>query len=187
MSCGGGKDFDNCVCETVREIIKAQDEVAGVGDDCCDTGCEQSIRDLLSPVGNGNGPTTIPFSLICKGDCEPFIGRSVVFREVGMSDNATFNCVETPIFRAKKFVDEDECCVQLELLVPVTQGQSTPGPGGDDFCAYFPGNSIRNFVASGLCITVDLDCFCGIACLDPVTPLPSSELPLGNGGGSSKH
>ncbi|GGC99548.1 spore coat protein [Thalassobacillus devorans] len=177
MSCGK-HDFDTCVCETVRKIIKAQDEVAGVGDDCCDTGCEQSIRDLLSPVGNGNGPTTIPFFLYCKGDCDPFIGSGVTRQRLGMSQNFAFQCVESPIFRAKKFVDKDECCVQLELLLPVNEGGQTPGPGGDTVCDFFPGNAVRDFLATGICITVDLDCFCGIACLDPVTPLPSSELTM---------
>lgn len=173
MSCKG-KGLSECVCDTVRRIIKAQDEVAGT-DNCCSTGCEQSIRDLLSPTANGNGPTTIPFFLYCKGDCDPFIGSGVFRQRIGQSQNFALRCVQSPIFRAKKFVDKGECCVQLELLLPVTEGGSTPGERGKTVCSYFPGNSIRDLQATGICITVDLDCFCGIACLDPTTPIPASE------------
>ncbi|WP_181348037.1 CotY/CotZ family spore coat protein [Thalassobacillus sp. CUG 92003] len=176
MSCEKEKDFNTCVCETVAKIIRAQDEVAGVGG-CCSTGCVQSIRDLISPMENGNDFTAIPFALYCKGDCEPFIGSGIFRSPVGGSGMTALRCVETPIFQAKKFVDKEECCVQLELLLPVTMGGSTPGPSGkgNRICDFFPGNSIRNLQATGICITVDLDCFCGIVCLDPVSPLPLSE------------
>lgn len=163
---------DHCVCDVVRAIVLAQDEVAN-DNNCCTTGCEQSIRRLLSPVANGNGLTTIPFILYC--DCEPFIGTGVFQAPLGSSGNTAFRCVETPIFRAKRFVNDDECCVKLELLLPVTEGGSTPGPGGDNVCDYFPGNSIRDLQATGICITVDLKKFNAIVCLDPVTPLPSSQ------------
>ncbi|MFZ3579458.1 CotY/CotZ family spore coat protein [Virgibacillus sp. DJP39] len=174
MSCKS--DGDQCVCDIVREIVEAQDEVAGAATNgCCTTSCEQSIEDLLSPVanGNGNGFTTIPFILYC--DCEPFIASGVFQAPIGGSGNTAFRCVETPIFRAKKFVDEDECCVKLELLLPVTEGGSTPGGDRDEVCDFFPGNSIRDFQATGICITVDLSKFNAIACLDPVTPIPSSQ------------
>lgn len=184
MCCG---KKDSCVCGIVREIVRAQDEVAGANaNGCCSTGCDQAIRNLLSPIaanGNGNGPTTIPFALYCKGDCEPFIGSGVFSAPVGGSGMTALRCVKTPIFRAKKFVDKDKdrekdkCCVQLELLLPITMGGSTPGPSGDgtQICDYFPGNSIRNLQATGICLTVDLNCFCGIVCLDPITPRPASE------------
>ncbi|MEC5424552.1 CotY/CotZ family spore coat protein [Virgibacillus sp. C22-A2] len=181
MSCKsvlGDKDFDNCVCDIVRDIVDAQDEVNN-NDDCCTTSCEDSIRQLLSPTGNGNGngPTSIPFILYCKGDCDPFIGSGVIQKPIGQSGNVAFRCVESPIFRAKKFVNDDkDCCVKLELLLPVTEGGATPGPGGDTVCDFFPGASIRDLQATGVCLTVDLDCFCGITCLEPVTPLPASNL-----------
>ncbi|MFC4559504.1 CotY/CotZ family spore coat protein [Virgibacillus kekensis] len=186
MSCGHKKDGENCVCDIVREIVAVQDEVVDKGG-CCVTSCERSIRDLLSPTTNGNGPvaTTIPFILYCKGDCDAFIPSGVFQAPIGGSGMNAFQCVETPIVRAKKFTDEDECCVKLELLLPVTEGGSTPGPGGDNVCDFFPGeegNAIRDLQATGICLTVDLDCFCGIQCLDPVTPLPVSEFLNGNGG-----
>lgn len=169
MSCGN-KNGENCVCDVVREIVAAQNDVVN-NDNCCTTSCERSIQDLLSPVANGNGATTIPFILYCKGDCEPFIGSGIT-QEPRTGGGFDFDCVESPIFRAKQFVDEDECCVKLELLLPVNEGGQTPGPDGDTVCDFFRGESIRNLQASGICITVDLDCFCAITCLDPITPLP---------------
>ena len=168
-------NFDECVCDVVRNIVEAQDTV--VNNNCCTTSCEQSIRQLLSPQMSNARNTTIPFILYCK-DCEPFIGSGVFQDEIGMSGNTFFGCVETPIFRAKKFVRGSDCCVKLELLLPVTQGGSAPGPTGSgisDVCKFFPGRSIRDFRATGICLTVDLNCFCGITCLDPITPLPVSQ------------
>lgn len=164
--------LEDCVCEIVQQIVAAQDAVQ---EECCLTSCERSIDQLLSPQVAGNGNTTIPFFLYCKG-CKPYIASGVFQETLGMTDQTFFGCVETPIFRAKKFVEGSDCCVQLELLLPVTTGGSTPGPGGDDVCDFFPGNSIRDLQATGICITVDLNCFCAIACLDPVTPLPVTAL-----------
>ncbi|WP_162879119.1 CotY/CotZ family spore coat protein [Paraliobacillus quinghaiensis] len=163
-------NFDECVCEIVQSIVDAQDSVVN---QCCTSSCEQSIQQLLSPRVTPAANTTIPFILYCK-DCEPFIGSGVFQDELGSSGNTFFGCVETPIFRAKKFLNNSDCCVQLELLLPVTQGGSTPEPTNRDVCSYFPGNNIRNFQATGICLTVDLNCFCGITCLDPITPLPAS-------------
>ncbi|MDC3415270.1 CotY/CotZ family spore coat protein [Terrihalobacillus insolitus] len=169
---------EECVCDVVREIVRAQDAVIN-NNDCCTASCENSIRDLLSPSQVGNVNTTIPFILYCK-DCDPFIGSGVFQGELGESGNTFFGCVETPIFRAKKFVEGSDCCVKLELLLPVTEGGSTPGPtesGVSDVCKFFPGRSIRDFQATGICLTVDLNCFCGITCLDPITPIPASQFP----------
>ncbi|SEI02657.1 spore coat protein Z [Halobacillus karajensis] len=177
MSSCHSKGKGNCVREVLDEIIKAQDEVAS-RDNCCDVSCERSIRELLSPTGNGNGngPTIVPFILYCK-DCKPFIGSSVVRRQLGMSPNFALECLESPIFKAKKFVDGKKDCVKLELLIPVTQGGSQPGPSGkrNRVCDYFPGGSVRNLRSTGVCITVDLDCFCSITCLEPTTPLMATQ------------
>lgn len=176
MCCGK----NDCVCDTVREIVRVQDEVAEANTNCCLKGCDQSIKNFLSPMmTSGNGSTTIPFALYCKGDCDPFIGSGVFRSPVGGSGMTALRCVASPIFRARKFVykDRDKCCVQLELLLPITMGGSTPGPSGEGkrICDFFPGSSIRNLQETGICLTIDLSCFCGIVCLDPVTPRPVSE------------
>ncbi|KGX89540.1 CotY/CotZ family spore coat protein [Pontibacillus marinus] len=165
MSCSHGKS--ECVCDTVREIVRAQDAVE---DNCCDSSCEQSINDLLSPTGGNGTATTVPFTLLCKGTCEYFIGKAIAEKPLGGSGGTFLDCLESPIFRAKNFVDEDECCVRLELLLPVTEGSSEPG-SKKDICDFFPGSSVRDLEATGVCFTVDLNCFCGIQCLPATTPL----------------
>ncbi|RWZ58118.1 spore coat protein [Halobacillus fulvus] len=175
MSCSSSKKHDDkCVRDVVKEIIAAQDQVAN---DCCDVSCGRSVRELLSPTAT-NGNTTVPFILYCKS-CKPFIGSGVIRQREGQgqSNNTFLRCLETPIFKAKKFVDGSKNCVKLELLLPVNMGGNTPGSGGDEVCDFFPGNGggpIRNLMSTGVCITVDLDCFCGISCLEPTTPLPFS-------------
>src|SRR5699024_4248842 len=110
----------HCVCQIVREIVSAQDEAANnVDDGCCLSSCEQSIHDLLAPStgNNASGHTTIPFILYCKSSCRPFFGSGVY----QTSENAEnlFGGVRTPIFRAKNFINDEDCCVRLELLAPV--------------------------------------------------------------------
>ncbi|MDQ0351560.1 hypothetical protein J2R98_001374 [Alkalibacillus filiformis] len=165
------KDFDckdnKCVCKTVRKIAEAQDAVVTPD---CDISCKQSIQDLVSPATT-TGNDTIPFVLYCKGTCKPFFGSGVLQAMVG--PNRVFRCFESPIFRVSKI--HKDCCADLELLLPVTQGGSTPGACGEKVCDYFPGNAIRNLQRTGICIKVDLCDFVGIACLEPVRALPVSD------------
>lgn len=186
--CGGTEEscrHDNCVCNKVREIVIAQNEVAGNSSNNgrCATSCDRSIADLLSPPnndnGNMNGNTTIPFALYCKGACGPFVG-SGVYQATNGSNGNYFGCAETPIFRAIGFEDEGNCCVSLELLLPATEDGATPGPQGEgdsSICPFFPNQAITDFQATGVCITVDLNNFHSITCLDPVKPLPASNFP----------
>lgn len=174
-----GCSNDNCVCQVVREIADVQDEVSNNNNDCCTTSCERSIQQLLSPETNNNSNvnTTIPFILTCKGDCSPFIASGVYRATIGASNNSYFGCVESPILRVKELLDDDECCARLEILLPVNQAGDVVVDEGDEVCDFFTGEAVRNFIATGICLTVDLNCFCGITCLDPITPLPSSQFP----------
>ncbi|GAA0431076.1 spore coat protein CotY [Lentibacillus halophilus] len=159
----------DCVCNIVRDIVEAQDQANNNNRGNCPTSCESSIQDLLSPgMTNNNGPDTVPFMLYCEGDCNPFIA-SGVYR-----NNGVFNCLESPIFRAKEFTDDNECCVRLELLAPADEIGGVTDVDGDDVCDFF-GNTVTNFMATGICITVDLNTFNGIQCLDAVTPYPYSQ------------
>lgn len=164
--CSHGKHSSECVCDVVRKIVLAQNEVAAAQDDCCTTGCENAIEQLLSPTTvPTNGPTTIPILLYCKGDCDLFFATGIA------QNNSGFDCVETPVFRAKKF--KKGCCVELELLEFDTQGNghNLLGHSKKDMCHFIPSNATGDFVETGICITVDLNNFTGIQCLNPVTPI----------------
>ena len=115
---------------------------------------------------------------------KPFIGSGIVNRDGNGGRREFFECIESPVFRVRDFTRGSDNCVVLELLAPVHRRRE--GEGHDhnhrasahaNACDFFQGRRIHNFRSTGVCITVDLDCFCGITCLDPITPIPSSEFP----------
>lgn len=185
----------NCVKNTVRQILRAQHRAVEVDEFRCETSCEESIERLLSPlreIERRRRPTTIPFMLVCKDGCKQFIGSGFVRRE--HRGHHVFRCVESPVFKVRGFERGSGNCVRLELLLPVKDKHHKKGVGkendgmGEEFdslgshsshhkgkrpCDFFGGHDIRTFRHTGVCITVDLDCFCGITCLDPITPLRS--------------
>ncbi|RSD29430.1 CotY/CotZ family spore coat protein [Mesobacillus subterraneus] len=163
MGCKGKKhDGDSCVCEVLRAVADAQDEVDVDND--CDVSCHRSIQELLAGAQTPNGLDTIPLILYC-GDCVPFEGFGARVR------NGNLDCFRSFFFRVTS-VDND-CCAKIELL-------TTRGDSGNfaDPCAQIQTGGARNeFFRTGICITVDLDCFCAVTCLDPVAALPLSSLP----------
>ena len=169
-------DCDDCVCNVVKNIVNVQDEAA----DDCSLSCGTFFQQLKSG-GNemNNRHTTIPFMLYCDGACEPFIGNGVFQAPKGRNRETFFGCVETPIFRAKRFVKDSNCCVILELLLPVNEyceAKQPPTESRNTVCSFFPGDDpITDFQATGICLTVDLEKFIAITCLDPITPLPANE------------
>src|SRR5699024_4668448 len=88
--------------------------------------------------------------------------------------------IALPVFKVRGFVRGSKNCARIELLKPVYHHEPRDHDDMvDDYnddkcnnsvCGYFGGRPIKNFCHTGVCITVDLDCFCGISCLDPVTP-----------------
>lgn len=203
MSCDnfcetGGEMAGHCVADVVKKIVKAQREAVRAGEDTCLTSCERSIEDLLNefePNRRRLRHNTIPFILYCKKSCKPFIGSGII----RSNSRRSFTCIESPVFRVKNFVRGSDHCAVLELLKPVRTNYG-PGPasesgdsdgldankllfseseyGGCQVCDFFRGKKINNFQATGICITVDLNCFCGITCLDPITPLQAPQRAL---------
>lgn len=167
---------DDCVCYEVKQIIEAQEQVRND----CSLSCDNSIQQLK---GNNKeaaiNHTTIPFMLYCGGTCEPFIGNGVFEAPCENKWGNFFGCVETPIFRAKHFVKNKDCCVKLELLLPLTEDcciKQPPEEISNVVCSFFPGDDpVTCFQATGICLTVDLKHFVGINCLSPITPLPANE------------
>ncbi|WP_079529437.1 MULTISPECIES: CotY/CotZ family spore coat protein [Halobacillus] len=152
-------DVESCVCDILRDIKAAQDDV--VGNNCCDSGCRQSIDDLVGGAGGGNGRDTIPVILYCKGTCKPFKGFGGKRCENGSDD---FDIKESFFFRVKDV--DDDCCATLELLL---------SPDEDEHCECkhdCPAEQATgDLSATGICITVDLDCFCHVTCLPAVSAL----------------
>lgn len=153
MGCGHKKgdrtgDTGNCVCDILREIVDAQDDVISAD---CTTGCEQSISDLLGENA-GNGKDTVPVLLYCT-DCGPF---------KGFGAGNDLKVVGSFFFRVKD-IDDDCDCATLELLRDDTDTCDDPESPADQ--------KTDNLTATGICMTVDIDCFCHITCLPAITAL----------------
>ncbi|MCP8616011.1 CotY/CotZ family spore coat protein [Salirhabdus salicampi] len=156
-------DTGNCVCDVVRAIADAQDNVV----DECDVSCRRSINNLVSPV-NRNNLNTVPFILYGK-ELEPFRGFGVDLE----NDNGTtiFDCIDSFIFRVNSV--DDDCCATLELLTfdedqPDAPGDQAGSDDAEDPCEQLEGEDVRDLRRTGVCITVDLTCFCAISCLPAV-------------------
>lgn len=149
MSCGKKFDSGNCVADILRDIADAQTDIFE-GD--CITSCEQSIQDLLGETSpSANRLDTVPVILYCKGNCKPFKGFGV---EAGKLEKP----VASFYFRVKS-VDEDNCAV-LELL----------REDGDEADPESPvDQETGDLEVTGICITVDLDCFCHVTCLPAIS------------------
>ncbi|MCM3663072.1 CotY/CotZ family spore coat protein [Mesobacillus subterraneus] len=169
MGCKGKKhDSDSCVCEVLRAVADAQDEVDVDND--CDVSCHRSIQELLAGAQTpSNGLDTIPLILYC-GDCVPFEGFGTRIRPNGGGPQR-LDCFRSFFFRVTSV--DDNCCAKIELLT--TRGDE--GEGFDTPCRQIQTGGARNeFFRTGICITVDLDCFCAVTCLDPVAALPLSAM-----------
>jgi hypothetical protein len=145
LSCSKkGYDANECVCDAVKAIKDAQDAVED-----CPTSC---YNNLLSPAVKGD---TIPF--ILKGcDGTPFhalgnVGKDSCFPSIWFRVEDIQGCCAT--LRVLKpfdcqgplnIFDEEECCISIKKICKLERLKKTDQ-----------------------CIEVDLNCFCGIQCLDP--------------------
>ncbi|HWI47597.1 MAG TPA: CotY/CotZ family spore coat protein [Rummeliibacillus sp.] len=149
----------NCVCDVVRAILDIQNQ--GVNDDCdCPTNCFlEPLGGLVSPTRSNNVDTRV-FMLLTE-DGTPF---KAFFRESGSSDCSCFSV----FFRVEDVFDG--CCATLRVLEPLTLDnndvQLIADHGQDldlrNLC------KVRKFAATNSCITVDLNCFCGVQCIKDV-------------------
>lgn len=160
------KRHENCVEEVLEAIHKAQKKVKK--DDGCKTSCKDSIDELL---GESKRPkkNTIPFILYCK-DCEPFKASGVTtFKHHGKEKK--FACITSFIFRIKEF---DGKCAVLELLTFKTCKSSNDpfkkSAPKEDFspCSQIDCENVDDLIRTGICINVDLSCFCAVTCLPAV-------------------
>ncbi|MFB1050105.1 CotY/CotZ family spore coat protein [Paraliobacillus sp. JSM ZJ581] len=153
MTCGGKYDSGNCVSDILREIADAQSDLLN---DCA-TSCEQSIADLLGDTSPSNGLDTVPVILYCKGTCKPFKGYGVPADDLGDAFASFY-------FRVKS-VDKDNCAV-LELLLEEDDHKK-------DHHKKDPRSPVdqntSDLEVTGVCITVDLKCFCHITCLPAIS------------------
>ncbi|RPF52125.1 CotY/CotZ family spore coat protein [Aquisalibacillus elongatus] len=143
MSCRGEDRSDNCVSDILRQIVDAQNDIV---ENDCDISCKQSIEDLLGDTTSPSGLDTVPVLLYCE--CKPFKG-------FGVRNDQNRTCVASFYFRVQKVYDDD--CAVLELLRDPADSRQNPS----DPCE----QKTANLRSTGICINVDLDCFCHVTCL----------------------
>ncbi len=154
MGCGNRRDNNvagasrdrGCVCQAVRAIKDIQD----AGQDCfdCKNDCFlEPLGSLVSPTAEA--PNTRVFKLYNK--------EGELFKV-----HAKHRCWKTPYFRVKNVFDD--CCATLQVLKKVYDS-GTEVESEEELMGL---NSDFYFEATGDCITVDLDCFCAIQCVDDV-------------------
>lgn len=164
---------NDCVCNIVKKIVREQNKVKDQDCDHCCTILNKQLPDKECCVKHAH--TTVPFMLFCGGTCEPFIGCGLFQAPQNDDDENFFGFVESPVFRAIQFEKNSDCCVKLELLLPVS-GDCEVTPISEKsvrkVARYFPdGVPITNFIATGVCLTINLKDFAGITCLNPITPI----------------
>ncbi|GAB2532819.1 CotY/CotZ family spore coat protein [Gracilibacillus alcaliphilus] len=156
-SCHDNKhdEMNDCVCDVVRAIADAQDNVV---EQHCDVSCSQSIKNLVSPI-RSTGLDTVPFILYNKKG-QPFKGFGAEIE----GSSYRFECFSSFIFRVNEV--NDDCCATLELLVFDNQDNACHSP-----CEQIDNEQVKDLERTGICITVDLTCFCAITCLPAVSLL----------------
>ncbi len=165
MGCGKGNDVGGqsssrgCVCEVVRSILEIQN--AAVQDVCssCTTNCFfEPLGGIVSP--SRSSADTRVFTLLTKNG-SPF------FATFSTSDNNCEPCISI-YFRVEDVFDG--CCATLRVLVPLDESGDIVDLLNDDGTKVSLREvcKVTQFAASDSCITVDLDCFCAVQCIDDV-------------------
>ncbi|WP_433744453.1 CotY/CotZ family spore coat protein [Falsibacillus pallidus] len=150
---------EGCVEEVLEAILKAQNKVKKLSE--CKNSCKESINDLLEEHKKPK-KNTIPFILYCG--CEPFKGTGVTTIH-GPHKKKKFACITSFIFKIK---DLDNNCATLELLAVKPDKSSKDGQKFCSPCGQLDCADVVDLVKTGICINVDLSCFCGITCLPAV-------------------
>jgi hypothetical protein len=150
-------DHKDCVEEVLAAILTAQKKVENDHKKSC--GCKDSIKDLLEEPKKPR-KNTIPFILYCG--CEPFEATGVTTYPGGPKDKK-LACITSYIFRISDLNDQ---CAELELLAfkpKKNEHRKICSPCDQIDCEH-----IDDLVRTGICITVDLSCFCAVTCLPAV-------------------
>jgi spore coat protein Z len=149
-----------CVREVLAAINKAQKKAKH--EESCKTSCGESIKELM---GESKKPkkNSIPF-IVYTEEGVPFKATGVTTLSHGKVKK--FACIDSFIFRIK---DLDGKCAVLELLTFKPKCSKDPfkksicSPCGQIDC-----ENVKDLIKTGICINVDLSCFCAVTCLPAV-------------------
>lgn len=148
MGCGCGHSTGKCVCDVLREIARAQRDITEIE---CITSCERSIKDLLGETDVRPGLDTVPVILYCNDGCRPFKGFGAHPKNIG-------KIVSSFYFRVKSV--SDDCCAVIELLRDPNDSNPNPKDPVEQHT--------KHLRTTGICMTVDVKCFCHVTCLPAI-------------------
>lgn len=139
---GQQKSSDNCVCRVLRQLVPERAEA-------CTTGCfPNNVNNELTPFLLTNTAGTLHFA----------------FGNIGAGPGTDpGDCFVTPFFAVVSV--DNNCCAVLELLQPNVDLLA----GAGAICC-LPINAVctvTDLTRTGICVNVDLRCFCQVNCLDP--------------------
>ena len=159
-NCHKGKEKGACVEEILEAILKAQRKVEKDYDKKCSP-CDESFEERLKEKEPKKfSKNTIPIILYCG--CEPFKGEGVTVCPAGFKDKK-FVCITSFIFKIRDLKGD---CAELELLTFKPKRDRC-----DKFkspCEQINHQYVGDLMKTGICITVDLSCFCGVTTLPAV-------------------
>lgn len=168
----------NCICEVLRFIKRVQSTSPEV--DCveCDTDCFMApLGSLVSPA-RGRVNTRVFSLLTANGDYFKAVFRGgkknpCLPTPRSTSDDAgrrphpqpvSTSCVSV-FFRVQKVFDS--CCATIQVLQPLKDGCPFDITHNGKICLEKV-CQVNGFGPTNTCLTVDLNCFCGVQCIDDV-------------------
>ena len=169
MGCGKVEHLDdsnrrgNCICDVVRAIHDIQKHAT---DDCgdCPTNCFAEPLGGLGCHSKNNANTRVFMLLTKNGDPFKAFFRNKHHHHTPLNED----CVSV-FFRVEDIFDN--CCATLRVLRPLDADGKPVSLVSDADPSKIDLNRIcdvKKFKESNSCVTVDLDCFCGIECIEDV-------------------
>lgn len=159
---------DLCVEEVLEKIVHAQKKASKCSCPDCDYSCKTSIKELLHPNKSHSLPAknTVPFILYTSKGM-PFKADGVFKFRCSCCNEIKFHCVSTFIFKVLKVKDG---CARLELLAFHNHNdeQSHCDSHFCSPCEQINHQNVEDLCPTGICINVDLSCFCAIQCLPAI-------------------
>ncbi|CAM4259716.1 CotY/CotZ family spore coat protein [Lederbergia lenta] len=156
-----------CLEETLEAILRAQRKAQK--DQECKTSCKESIKQLVGESHKTKN-NTIPF-ILYNTNSEPFKASGVTTLTCS-TKHKKFTCTNSFVFKIKDLKDH---CAVLELLIFKTDKKCSNNPhkkcSCKDICSpccQIDHKNVDDLVSTGICINVDLSCFCAITCLPAV-------------------
>lgn len=164
----------NCICEVLRFIKRVQS--TSPERDCveCDTDCFMTpLGSLVSPV-RGRVNTRVFSLLAADGDYFKAVFRGGQRKKHGKADaeisgmkppaHSGTSCVSV-FFRVQTVFDS--CCATIQVLQPMKNGHPYDIMNNGKVCLEKI-CKVDGFGPTNTCLTVDLNCMCGVQCIDDV-------------------